>query len=233
MGAQTNWRVVCCPLEEKAAGSSGGKRLEQFLAVRYGIFHKVGSRVSPSCALDLGKAIRARIPYAQLRHLFIAFLYYPDAMQQMASLVLYNSNHHRKKRRVCGLATILVVLALQGSSLAHEKKSSKTERKPAAQLAATAEAHYELGVSYHEQMFADLDQAIAEYEQAIKLRSDFAEAHYHLGLSYHTKAKLAGDDKVLYRKALKEYKLYLTQLPNGPLAEKAKQNIKAIQPRLR
>ena len=66
-----------------------------------------------------------------------------------------------------------------------------------------------------------------------KLRGDFAEAHYHLGLSYHTKAKLSDDDKVLYRKALKEYNLYLKYLPKGPLAEKARQNIKVVEPRLR
>ncbi len=82
-------------------------------------------------------------------------------------------------------------------------------------------------------MFADLDQAIAEYEQAVKLKSDFADAHYYLGLSYHTKAKLGVDDKALYRKALKEYKLYLKFLPKGELADKAKQNIKAVESRLR
>lgn len=151
----------------------------------------------------------------------------------MVSLIFCSPNHSRKTRRVCGLATMLVLLALQGSSLAREGKSSETERRPATNSSTTAEAHYELGVSYHEQMFVDLDQAIAEYEQAIKLRNDFAEAHYHLGLSYHTKAKLGADDKVLYRKALKEYKAYLTLLPKGSLAEKARQNIKAVEQRLR
>ncbi|MBZ0161065.1 MAG: tetratricopeptide repeat protein [bacterium] len=138
-----------------------------------------------------------------------------------------------KKQCLGGFATVLIVLALQGSSLALEGKSPEAERKPAANRATTAEAHYELGVSYHERMFTDLDQAITEYEQAVKLRSDFAEAHYHLGLSYHTKAKLGVDDKALYRKALKEYKLYLQYLPKGPLAEKARQNIKVVTPRLR
>lgn len=143
------------------------------------------------------------------------------------------SNRRVKKLHLIGLATMLVVLVLQGSSFALEGKSSETDGKPAANRTTTAEAHYELGVSYHERMFADLDQAIAEYEQAIKLRSDFAEAHYYLGLSYHTKAKLGVDDKVLYRKALKEYKSYLTYLPKGPLAEKARENMKAVGLRLR
>jgi tetratricopeptide (TPR) repeat protein len=138
-----------------------------------------------------------------------------------------------KMRRLSGLATVLVVLAVQGPSFALEGKLQEAERKPAANRATTAEAHYELGVSYHERMFADLDQAITEYEQAVKLQSDFAEAHYYLGLSYHTKAKLGVDEKVLYRKALKEYKLYLQYLPKGPLAEKARQNIKVVESRLR
>jgi|SRR3990172_5966723 len=136
-------------------------------------------------------------------------------------------------RRFRGAAAALVVLVVSGSALAVQKKSPAAERKPPADLTTTAEAHYELGVFYHQRMFADLDQAIAEYQQAVKLRNDFADAHYHLGLSYHTKAKLGEDDKALYRKALKEYKLYLKYLPKGELADKARQNIKAVELRLR
>lgn len=99
--------------------------------------------------------------------------------------------------------------------------------------AMVAEAHFELGLMYHERVFDSLDQAIAEYEKAIKSKPDYAEAHYHLGLSYHTKAKLGTDDKALYRKAVAEYKLYLKYAPNGELAEKAKQNIRVVEARLR
>ena len=136
-------------------------------------------------------------------------------------------------RRFRGAAAWLMVLALSGSALAIERKSPAAERKPIADRSTTAEAHYELGVFYHERMFADLDQAIAEYEQAVKLKDDFAQAHYHLGLSYHTKAKLGVDEKALYKKALREYRLYLKLLPKGQLAEKARQNIKAVESRLR
>lgn len=128
---------------------------------------------------------------------------------------------------------MVVLLAFAGLAMAVERKPPAPERKPPADRTAAAEAHYELGVFYHERMFADLDQAIAEYEQAVKLKDDLAQAHYHLGLSYHTKAKLGVDDKALYRKALKEYKLYLRYLPKGQLAEKARQNIKAVESRLR
>lgn len=151
----------------------------------------------------------------------------------MVSSILRYPNKFGKRQSCCGLVAVLIVLIFHGSSLAREAKSPEPERKPAANMATTADAHYELGVSYHERMFADLDQAIAEYEQAIKLRSDFADAHFYLGLSYHTKAKLGVDDKNLYRKAIKEYKAYLTYLPKGPLAEKARQNIKAVEQRLR
>jgi len=96
-----------------------------------------------------------------------------------------------------------------------------------------AEAYYELGVMYHERVFESLDLAIAEYEKAVRARPDYAEAHYNLGLSYHTKAKLGTDDKVLYRKAVGEYKLYLKYSPQGELADKAKQNIRALEARLR
>jgi len=127
----------------------------------------------------------------------------------------------------------LVLLTLTGSALGVERKSPAAVRKPPADRTTAAEAHYELGIFYHDRMFSDLDQAIAEYEQAVKLKDDFADAHYHLGLPYHTKAKLAVDDKTLYRKALREYKLYLKYLPKGQLAEKARQNIKAVGSRLR
>lgn len=96
-----------------------------------------------------------------------------------------------------------------------------------------AEAFYELGVMYHERVFESLDLAIAEYEKAVKAKPDYAEAHYNLALSYHTKAKLGTDDKVLYRKAVAEYKLYLKYSPQGDLANKAKQNIKVVEAKLR
>jgi len=136
-------------------------------------------------------------------------------------------------RLLCGPVAGLVVLTLTGSALGIERKTPAAERRPPADRTTAAEAHYELGIFYHERMFSDLDQAIAEYEQAVKLKDDFADAHYHLGLSYHTKAKLGVDDKTLYRKALREYKLYLKYLPKGQLAEKARQNIKAVESRLR
>ena len=96
-----------------------------------------------------------------------------------------------------------------------------------------AQAYYELGVMYHERVFESLDLAIAEYEKAIKVKPDYAEAHYNLALSYHTKAKLGTDDQALYKKALAEYRLYIKYSPQGEWADKAKQNIKAVEARLR
>ncbi len=96
-----------------------------------------------------------------------------------------------------------------------------------------AQAYYELGVMYHERVFESLDLAIAEYEKAIKVKPDYAEAHYNLALSYHTKAKLGTDDQALYKKALAEYRLYIKFSPQGEWADKAKQNIKAVEARLR
>lgn len=134
---------------------------------------------------------------------------------------------------VIGLAMFLVLL---GSPAAQEKGKPGTPGPDGAKSPDTqmqAEAHYEIGVMYHERVFESLDQAIAEYEKAVKLKPDYAEAHFNLALSYHTKAKLGTNDKALYRKALAEYKLYLKHSPNGELAGKAKQNIKAVEVRLR
>ncbi len=125
---------------------------------------------------------------------------------------------------LAGAGAVLVLL-LVGRAAAQDG-SKPPDRQTQAQ------AHYELGVTYHEQVFESLDKAIAEYEKAVKLWPQYAEAHFNLALSYHTKAKLGTDDKALYRKALAEYKQYLKVSPQGELAEKAKQNIRAVEARL-
>jgi tetratricopeptide (TPR) repeat protein len=127
----------------------------------------------------------------------------------------------------CGL--LLVAPAAAGAQA--QGKPQDGAKRPDRQ--GQAEAHYELGVMYHERVFESLDQAIAEYEQAVKLKPDYAEAHFNLGLSYHTKAKLGTEDKALYRKAVGEYKLYLRHSPQGELAAKAKQNIKVLEAKIR
>jgi len=138
-----------------------------------------------------------------------------------------------------GLATGLLLLAaaLAGAELPKAPPKPPTKppvaQPPAGDAAEKAQAHYELGVLYHDRLFEHLDKAIEEYQAALKLKPDLAEAHYHLGLAYHTKAKLTTEDKALYRKALEEYRLYLKHKPNGELAKSAQTNIKALEARLR
>jgi len=142
-----------------------------------------------------------------------------------------------------GLAAALFLLVAAVAGAEAPKPPPKPPAKPAAKPAPVrppardatekAQAHYELGVVYHERFFEQLDKAIEEYQAALKLKPDHAEAHYHLGLAYHTKAKLTTEDKALYRKALEEYRLYLKHSPNGELAKSAQNNIKALEPRLR
>jgi hypothetical protein len=96
-----------------------------------------------------------------------------------------------------------------------------------------AQAHFDLGLMYHERLFEWLDNAITEYEKAVRVKPDYAEAQYYLGLSYHTKAKLRGNDKAFYGKAEAAYKLYLKYAPNGPLASRARQHIRVVQARQR
>lgn len=122
--------------------------------------------------------------------------------------------------------TFSLVLSLTWSVQAQEKKGIEDKTTQ-------AEAHYELGLLYHEGMFEAIDRAITEYEQATQLKPDFADAHFHLALGYHTKGKLQGDDKVLYQKALTEYRLCLKYSPHGELAAKTKQNIKVLELKLK
>jgi len=138
-----------------------------------------------------------------------------------------------------GLATGLLLLAAVSAGAEAPKAPPKplakppAARPPARDAAEKAQAHYELGVLYHERLFEWLDRAIEEYQAALKLKPDLAEAHYYLGVAYHTKAKLTTEDKGLYRKALEEYRLYLKHSPNGELAKTARNNIKALEDRLR
>lgn len=131
------------------------------------------------------------------------------------------------------LASGFTATALATSALAAQAPAQGADGTKPPDRQMQAEAHYELGVMYHERVFESLDQAIGEYEKAVKLKPDYAEAHFNLALSYHTKAKLGTNDNVLYRKALAEYKLYLKYSPRGDLASKAKQNIRAVEARLR
>jgi tetratricopeptide (TPR) repeat protein len=135
-----------------------------------------------------------------------------------------------------GLAAgVLLLAAAFAGAEAPKAPASKppAPKAPARDAAEKAQAHYELGVLYHERLFEHLDKAIEEYRAALKLKPDHAEAHYYLGLAYHTKAKLTTEDKALYRKALEEYRLYLKHNPSGELAKSAQTNIKALEARLR
>jgi hypothetical protein len=110
----------------------------------------------------------------------------------------YSWNRCVKKLHLIGLAAMLVVLVLRGPSFALEGKSPEAEGKPAANRTTTAEAHYELGLSYHERMFADLNQAIAEYEQAKASRRLRRGTLPSGALVYE--GQIRSDDKVLYRR---------------------------------
>ena len=133
----------------------------------------------------------------------------------------------RNRVRPCFL--VVAVLLAAGVAGAAQPPRARGGRTNGAGDQAGAEAHFELGEMYHRQVFEALDMAIKEYEDAVRLQPDFADAHYYLGLAYHSKAKLGSDDKVIYGKALQQYKLYLRYSPNGELATKAKQNVAAVE----
>lgn len=132
-----------------------------------------------------------------------------------------------------GLGTLCLRAIIALGLFALSPEASAQGKKLPPDAVTRAEAHYELGLVYHEQMFEFLDRAIAEYEKAIQLNPSFADAHFHLALAYHTKAKLGAEEKALYQKALKQYRLFLKFSPNGQLAEQARQNIKVLEKKLK
>ena len=123
--------------------------------------------------------------------------------------------------RAAALAAALL-LTWTGTAFAQEKAPPPTDNRP------EADAHFEAGLIDLESVRQKLDSAIAQHQQAIKIRPDFADAHFYLGLSYHMKAKLYGD-KQLYKEATKGYRRYLQIQPKGPKATQAKQNIRFIE----
>lgn len=118
------------------------------------------------------------------------------------------------------VAFVLVFPAAPGA--AQEKAPTPSDNPP------PADAYFEAGLLDLEAVRQKLDSAITQYQQAIKIRPDFADAHFYLGLSYHMKAKLYGD-KQLYKEATKGYRRYLQIQPKGDHAMQAKQNLRAIE----
>lgn len=129
----------------------------------------------------------------------------------------------RTRADVAWAVTLTVALVLLGAApgSGQEKAPAPRDNRPA------ADAYFEAGLLDLESVAQKIDSAIAQYQQAIKIRPDFADAYFYLALSYHMKAKLY--DKQLYKEATKAYRRYLQLQPKGSLATKAKQNIRAIE----
>jgi tetratricopeptide (TPR) repeat protein len=133
----------------------------------------------------------------------------------------------REQRRSRALVPPLAALAL-GLALISPAPAAQQRASPPTDNRPQADAHFEAGLLDLEGVREKLDSAIKQYQQAVKIRPDFAEAHFYLGLSYHMKAKLYGD-KQLYKEATKGYRRYLQALPKGEHAAQARQNLRAIE----
>jgi tetratricopeptide (TPR) repeat protein len=84
-----------------------------------------------------------------------------------------------------------------------------------------AEQDVEVGTFYMHK--GDLDAAIGRFEDAIRLRSNFAKPRLLLAEAYEKKG-----DKAT---AVKYYKEYLKILPDAPEAKKVRQKIEKLTPR--
>jgi len=79
--------------------------------------------------------------------------------------------------------------------------------------------HYNLGISYINAM--DFASAIAEFQKALKYKSDDKWSFYNLGLLYSTYSQDI-------RKAIENYKKFLSLEPRDELAETVRQRIESL-----
>jgi tetratricopeptide (TPR) repeat protein len=93
------------------------------------------------------------------------------------------------------------------------------EPKSPGEIAYEAAKDVEVGKFYMDK--GDVDAAIGRFENAAKLKPDFAEPHFLLGKCY--------DKKGVRREALRHYEEYLKIAPNGPDAKKAEGRVKKLK----
>jgi tetratricopeptide (TPR) repeat protein len=93
------------------------------------------------------------------------------------------------------------------------------EPKSPGEIAYEAAKDVEVGKFYMDK--GDVDAAIGRFENAVKLKSNFAEPHFLLGKCY--------DKKGIRREALRHYEEYLNIAPNGPDAKKAESRVKKLK----
>jgi tetratricopeptide (TPR) repeat protein len=92
------------------------------------------------------------------------------------------------------------------------------QKPPTAQQRRAAKAHFQQGKAYYEA--GAWDDAAREYEQAYELVA-LPELLFNIGQAY----RLKGDKP----KAIAAYQRYLDKLPEGPLAEEARNHVAALK----
>jgi tetratricopeptide (TPR) repeat protein len=86
------------------------------------------------------------------------------------------------------------------------------------------EAHYQLGVLYQDQQ--RYQDAIREFNQAVRLRPDYNRAHYRLFLLYsRTHQKQLADQHLAILKQIKQEDAEAEEVETGPATTQAKQTV--------
>ena len=118
------------------------------------------------------------------------------------------------------LSALPILLALLSGRVLAQQQAPKQEEQPQSETydAYHAEKALEIGLFYMKK--GDLDAAIDRFQDAIRLRSNFARPRLLLGEAYEKK-----NDKA---QALKYYKEYLQILPHGPDAKKVRGRIEKL-----
>jgi protein O-mannosyl-transferase len=89
---------------------------------------------------------------------------------------------------VAGSAAIVVCFILTRQQLSHWQDDETLFRHAAEVVANNYLAHNNLGIALNSK--GQIDEAISQFQQAIRLKPDYAEGHYNLGLSLNEKGQI-------------------------------------------
>lgn len=125
------------------------------------------------------------------------------------------------------IVALAMIFSLFACSPVPETATPEPEEQPSTTVTETptpaptlekAEKHFNTGVELEEQ--GSLQDAIAEYDEAIRVNPEFAESYYNHGFAYQLQGKKA--------QAIADFEKYITVVDNPELVQRARQQIERL-----